>query len=278
MPYKGVGPTGRAGARRGARGAPPTSESTERDGPARRRSPAPASDSRRPTVAAAGVYTRVRDLIVRGRLLPGARVTETEVATRLAVSRTPAREALRRLHHEGLLVAAARGGRGAQTRLAVAPMTRDDVMELYHLAGALEGVVARAAARLPTAGRRALAAELRSAEVAFRIEARTRPPDFDRLFERHDAFHRALVDSCAGPRTRALLETIRPQLDRYEWYYAPLIGPDFRPTFAEHAAIIDAVRSGDPDAAERAVRANWWYGAERLAAVVDRLGGRQDGW
>lgn len=278
MPYKSVKPSGRGGARGTARGAPPGSESTERTSPLRRRSGARARDSLRTTVAAAAVYARVRELIVRGRLLPGARVTETEVAERLAVSRTPAREALRRLHHEGLLVAAPGGGRGAQTRLAVAPMTRDDVMELYHLAGALEGVAGRVAAHLPAAARRALVATLRSAEAAFRAEARTRPPDFDRLFERHDAFHRALVGAGAGPRTSALFETIRPQLDRYEWYYAPLIGPDFRATFAEHGAIVDAVRSGDPDEAERAVRANWWNGAARLAAVIDRLGDRQNGW
>jgi DNA-binding GntR family transcriptional regulator len=104
--------------------------------------------------------------------------------------------------------------------------------------------------------------------ASFRTEARRRPLDFDRLFERHDVFHRTLLERCAGPETRAVLETVRPRLDRYEWYYAPLIGPDFRATYAEHDAIIRAVRSGDADAAERAMRANWWNGAERLAATI----------
>ena len=43
---------------------------------------------------------------------------------------------------------------------------------------------------------------------------------------------------------RALFETMRPRLDRYEWLYAPLIGPDFSATYAEHAAIVAAVRAG----------------------------------
>ena len=226
--------------------------------------PAPAV---RGGAASAGVYARLRELVVRGRLFPGQRVTEADVAERLSVSRTPAREALRRLHQEGLLVASA-GGRGAQTRLAVAPITRQAVEELYHLAGAIEGVAARGVVDLTPAERRALAAALRSAETAFRAEGRRRPLDFDRLFERHDAFHRTLLARCAGPQTRALLETVRPRLDRYEWYYAPLIGPDFRATYAEHDAIIRSVRSGDADATERAVRANWWNGADRLGATV----------
>ena len=204
---------------------------------------------------------------MRGRLPPGERVTEADVAARLAVSRTPAREALRRLHGEGLLVASG-GGRGAQVRLAVAPITRAGVEELYQLAGAVEGVAARAVERLAPAERRALAAALGRAERAFRAEARRRPLDFDSLFERHDAFHRTLLEPCARPEARAVLEAVRPRLDRYEWYYAPLIGPDFRATYAEHDAIIRAVRAGDPDAVERAVRSNWWNGARRLAATI----------
>jgi len=50
------------------------------------------------------VYDDLRELNVRGRLAPGARVTEADVAARLGVSRTPAREAMRRLQQEGLLV------------------------------------------------------------------------------------------------------------------------------------------------------------------------------
>ena len=61
---------------------------------------------------------------------------------------------------------------------------------------------------------------------------------------------------------------MRARLDRYEWLYAPLIGPDFSATYAEHAAIVAAVRGGGAGAAERAVRANWFNGGQRLAAVL----------
>jgi DNA-binding GntR family transcriptional regulator len=217
------------------------------------------------------VYDRLRELIIRGRLAPGARVTEADVAARLGVSRTPAREAMRRLQQEGLLVPTA----GAlRTQLTVGPMTREDLTELYHIAGALEGMAARAVAALAPAARRDLSRDLRRANTTFQQAARQAPSDFDRLFELHNAFHEQLMAACAGPRVRGLLAVIRPQLDRYEWFYAPLVGPKFEPTYAEHFAIARAVRDGDPDAAEGAVRANWWNGAERLSLVIDRLGER----
>lgn len=77
-------------------------------------------------------------------------------------------------------------------------------------------------------------------------------------------------NACAGPHTRTLLEALRPQIDRYEWFFAQLTGPDFSPTYAEHAAIVRAVRGGTADQIEAAVRTNWFKGAERLARVIGR--------
>ena len=69
------------------------------------------------------VYARLRDLIVQGLLAPGSRIVETEIASRLGVSRTPVREALQRLQQEGYVM----GSPGAQqSRLTVAPLTRDE--------------------------------------------------------------------------------------------------------------------------------------------------------
>ena len=91
------------------------------------------------------VYARLRDLIVQGLLAPGSRIVETEIAGRLGVSRTPVREALQRLQQEGYVM----GAPGAQqSRLTVAPLTRDDVYELLNIVGALEGLGARGAAQI----------------------------------------------------------------------------------------------------------------------------------
>ena len=223
-----------------------------------------------PTVSLA-IYEQLRTLIVRGRLLPGTRLTEGDVATQLQSSRTPAREALRRLRQEGLLVPTGAED-GGKSRLAVAPVTRDEATELYLAAAALEGIVAREVATLTVPERKLLSERLRRAEEAFQREAKRRTPDWDRLFEAHDQFHRTLIETLAGPRLRVLLEGLRPHLDRYEYLYGPLLGPGYEATFAEHAAIIRAIAAGNADTAERAVRANWLRGAERLGAVIQRAG------
>src|SRR6266566_2602141 len=110
------------------------------------------------------VYSRLRDLIVQGLVAPGSRIVETEIAARLGVSRTPVREALQRLQQEGYVI----GNPAAQqSRLTVAPLTRDDVYELLNIVGALEGLGARHAAMRPTADRRSLVQQLRALNAEF---------------------------------------------------------------------------------------------------------------
>lgn len=219
-------------------------------------------------------YDSLKAMVVRGHIAPGLRLTENDIAARMGVSRTPAREALRRLHADGLLIVT---GTGRRTELAVAPLTREDLVEVYEAMAALEGMAARRVERLSAGERRALAARMRAAELELEAAAKADPGAHDRLFELHNAFHREMVDAAAGQRLRELLAVVSPQADRYEWMYAPMVGPDHSATFTEHRAILDAVRAGTADEAEAAVRANWLNSATRLLAALDRWGAR-GGW
>jgi DNA-binding GntR family transcriptional regulator len=198
-------------------------------------------------------------MIVYGRLPPGARIAEGPLAETLGVSRTPVREALQRLRQEGLLIEVG-GGSGLRGRLAVAPLQRERMEELYALAAAIE--------------REALAQKLEKIERAFHAEARRKAPEFDRLFELHQAFHRTLVEAAGGPTTLAVLRTVKSQMDRYEWFYAPMAGPDFTPTRREHAAIVEAVRHGNAQELQHTVRSNWLNAAQRLGPLIERFDGR----
>ena len=212
-------------------------------------------------------------MIVSGRLPPGARIAEGPLAETLRVSRTPVREALQRLRQEGLLIEVG-GGSGLRGRLAVAPLQRERMEELYALAGAIEALAVRGLSKVEPTQREKLARQLEVIERSFHVEARRRSPEYDRLFELHHAFHRTLVEAAAGPETRAVLRTIKPQMDRYEWFYAPMAGPDFTATRREHAAIVKAVRHGSARELERAVRANWLNAAQRLGPLIERFDGR----
>src|SRR5689334_14226410 len=169
------------------------------------------------------VYARLRELIVGGLLAPGNRIVETEIATRLGVSRTPVREALQRLLQEGYVIDALGS---QQSRLTVAPLTREDVHELLTVVGALEGIAARRAASLSEEVRASLANALREANGAFRRAARVSPIDHEQLYDADERFHRRIVESGAGPRLQALYAAVKPQAERYIRMYISLLTDD----------------------------------------------------
>jgi DNA-binding GntR family transcriptional regulator len=216
------------------------------------------------------VYERLRALIIDGRLAPGARIVETEVASRLGVSRTPVRGALQRLQQEGYVIDSPTL---RQTRPTVAPLTADDARELFLLVGALEGLAAFAAALGSAAERSALAASLARINDALATAAAAARPDHARIFDLDSQFHRSYM-TAAGPRIRALHEMVTPQAERYERLYVSMLTPELHRSVAEHRAIIRAIRSGNAPNAQAAVETNWRNAAERLAAVVAAAGER----
>jgi DNA-binding GntR family transcriptional regulator len=217
------------------------------------------------------VYARLRELIVRGRLAPGARITETDAAARLGVSRTPVRAALQRLEQEGYVVVADAGRRH---RPVVAPLTREDATELLHIVAEVEGLAARYAASLNPKRRAQLAAELRRFNEELRRATLARRPDVNQVFELDQAMHRRLVEAAAGSRLLALHEAIKPQAERYGRVYAAALTDEISTSVEEHAQLIQAVEVGDPDAAQRAVLTNWRNAAARLSHVIDAMGER----
>ena len=219
------------------------------------------------------VYARLRELIVGGLLAPGNRIVETEIASRLGVSRTPVREALQRLLQEGYVIDTL----GAQqSRLTVAPLTRDDVRELLTVVGALEGIAAQHAASQRPDVRATLAKDLRDANAEFHRAGRASPIDHEALHDADERFHRRIVESGAGPRLLALYHAVKPQAERYIRMYISMLG-DIRTSVAEHEIIIAAIAEGRRDDAELAVETNWRHAADRLSRVIE-LAGERGAW
>ena len=216
------------------------------------------------------VYERLRELIIDGRLAPGARIVETDVAARLGVSRTPVRGALQRLQQEGFVVDSPTL---QQTRPTVAPLTSEDARELFLLVGALEGLAAHRAALGTQPQRTALAASLADINEAFASAAAAKRPDHGRIFELDEQFHRGYMIA-AGPRVLSIHATVKPQAERYERLYVSMLEAELQTSVVEHRAIVRAIRTGNAPGARAAVETNWRNAAERLAAVVAASGER----
>ena len=216
-------------------------------------------------------YRKLRELIVHGRLAPGTRVVEADIARRLEISRTPVRSALHRLQQEGYVVAY-RSSR--QARLAVAPLTKEDSHELYWIIGHIEGLAGRLLAQLGAESRARAVERLRAINAELSELAGKTQANPGRIFELDMGFHKVLVESASGPRLLAIHAAIKPQTERYWRLYATAIIDQLGISVGEHLDIINAIESGEPEAAERATQLNWQNGAERLCEVIATLGER----
>lgn len=229
----------------------------------------PKEGSRRGT-APSEAYGNIRAFIVDGRLAPGVPLIETDLSLRLGISRTPVRAALQRLQREGFVV----GRRvGNMMRMVVAPLTVEDMAELFEMVGALEGVASRRAARRPEPERLEVVTRLRQINCQLGAVDGEDPQSAMRAQDLHESLHETLLMAGAGSRLLAELESLRPQVARYGHAFAGASLRDLEQSVHEHEAIIDALEAGDP-AIERLTVLNWRKGAERYRRIVEVQGER----
>jgi DNA-binding GntR family transcriptional regulator len=216
---------------------------------------------------ARSAYEQLRRPIVTLKLAPGTPLVEVDLCARLGVSRTPVRAALERLHHDGLVTM-----RGNRTlgRAVVAPLTIEDMRELFLLVGALDGAAARLAAQLPRAPRERLVAKARGVNEELRaLSGRGRVADIARAQDLDLRFHAIYERAAAGPRLLAKLNALHGQRERYVRLYTSALmqAHGLDESLAEHEAILAAIESGDADAAQRHAAFNYRNALARVQVV-----------
>lgn len=216
-------------------------------------------------------FQRVRELIVHGRLSPGTWIVENDLCQHLNMSRTPVRGALYLLQREGYVQ---EQRNGSKSRMLVSSLTKEDASELYPIIGCIEGLAGRRAAALPETARTELAGKLTEINAKLIRIARERVLEGSNIFDLDREFHRLVITAGAGPRLKALHKAIEPQAERYWRLYASSIIHDLTLSTEEHEAIIRAVKEGNADKLESALRLNWENGCKRLARVIDVFGER----
>ena len=196
--------------------------------------------------AATTAYDDVRARIVSGALPPGATVREEELAQRCGVSRTPVREALRRLESEFLL-------QRVGARRVVAGGPADDVEELFSLRVLLEGEAAARAA-LHANGVQLDALQTAHAAIEAAID-RPGTPDIERFVAANRALHAGIVAAAGSARLPAILARLveQPVVQRTARLYdrAQLVRSN-----ADHGELIAAIARHDPEWARNVMAAH----------------------
>jgi DNA-binding GntR family transcriptional regulator len=219
----------------------------------------------------ATAYVRIRELIVCGRLSPGAWVVEADLADRLNLSRTPIRSAMHLLQREGYIIE--QKGR-TKSRMMVSPLTKEDAQELYSIVGHLEGLAGRQIAALPRELRLKTTAVLERINSELEEIANAKKDNRDAIFQLDTNFHRTIAEANSGPRLLQMLHIIKPQIERYSRLYASGIIDSLHHSVQEHRSIISAIDEGDVAKVETALHTNWMNGANRLFTLIQYLGER----
>jgi GntR family transcriptional regulator, rspAB operon transcriptional repressor len=210
-------------------------------------------------------YLAIRDEILRGQLRPGTPLSRRRLARELGMSVLPVTDALRRLEDDGLVESRPRAG----TRVRVP--TETDIRELYELREALETQSARLFAERATPAQRL---ELRrlseQVDVLFnRLPTNSDDPAFRfAVHSHHVQLHMCIAEHARSPLLKQMIERNHVLILNWLFDVAARRTP-LPPHF--HAQLAEAVVSGDPAAADAAMRAHIRYGLAEVTGNFKAL-------
>lgn len=179
------------------------------------------------------VFQTLREAILKGDLKPGEHLMELQLASKLGVSRTPIREAIRMLELEGLAVTVPR--KGAE----VARMTEKDMEDVLQIREALDELAVKLASQLITEEQ---LLELKQAMDAFESSAKSE--DVKEIARADVAFHDTIYHATNNPKLESMLSNLREQIYRYRVEYLK-DEKSYPVLIREHHEIYDALEAHD---------------------------------
>jgi DNA-binding GntR family transcriptional regulator len=225
--------------RRSLKAEPPRTESDRPNHGNRRPVPSNGRPSRagnRPSLSEVA-YGRLSDMLRNRNLKPNDLINERHLARELNVSRTPLREAIRRLEGERILE------RQTSGMLVVRPISIEDLLYICQVRRLIEGEAARrAAGRIPVADLE----RMRKRYLSFR--AKTTEVRATEIAASRDDLHRWIAESCGNPELASIIVDLKNRSKLFRW------GVPGRIAYDEHLPIIDALIKGDGDEARAAMQ------------------------
>lgn len=204
------------------------------------------------------VCENIRQAIIDGTFSPGERLMEIQLADEMGVSRTPVREAIRKLELEGFVVMIPRRG------TYVADISIKDITEIYEIRISLDILAAGLAAE------RITDEELEKLN-SYLVEIGRYVPamDMDKIVELDTAFHDILYKATRNERLVSVIGNLREQLTgirgRSMSYPGRLVE-----TMDEHRALVDSIASRDVERAQRAARVHIENAEQTLLRSIER--------
>lgn len=185
------------------------------------------------------VFENLREAILEGKLRPGQRLMEVQLAEQLGVSRTPVREAIRKLELEGLVVMLPRKG------AYVANMSLKDVIDVLEVRASLEGLSASLAAE------RITPEDIeRLKKISEEFNKSTLESDIETLLKKDVEFHECIFRATNNKKLHQLINSLWEQVYRFRVTYISDYDSS-KSIIEEHQNILNAIVSGDSELAKK---------------------------
>ena len=205
------------------------------------------------------VYETLREAIKSGSLTPGERLMEIQLAEELGVSRTPVREAIRKLELERFVVMLPRRG------TYVANLSLKDINEVFEIRSALDGLAAGLAAERITEEELEQMERL-LVEIADHIEQR----DNQKIVAADEAFHDILYRASRNERLVGIIYNLREQFTRFRSISINYPGR-LQNTLEEHRQVVEAIAQRNPEAAQQKAREHIENAEQTLLLEMEQL-------
>ena len=202
------------------------------------------------------VCETLRDAVRRGILQPGERLMEIQLAEDLGVSRTPVREAIRKLEMEGYVIMMPRRG------TYVADLSIRDINEVFEIRTSLESLASGLAAE------RIDEDELEKLQrLLVEIGACIKSGDMESIVRTDTEFHDLLYQASRNTRLVGIISNLREQLTRFRTTSMSFPGR-LKATLEEHRKIVEAIAQGDEKAARKAAEHHMEKSEQTLLASM----------
>lgn len=202
------------------------------------------------------VFETLREAIITGQLKAGERLMEVQLAEEMGVSRTPVREAIRKLELEGLVVMVPRKG------AYVADLSTKDIADVFEIRAALEALAAALACE------RITEEELEELErLLVKVAECAEKNDLETLIQVDTQFHDVLYRASRNDRLVQIINNLREQIQRFRTTSLATPGR-MRETVEEHKALVEAIAARNVELAQRLAQEHIENAENRLLEAI----------